>query len=148
MIPRLLLLAIAVLGLPSCSIGFNREWSQAKAQAASQPPKDMSGPWLGTWRSDVNGHNGELRCIVTPLAGNEGKERFHYHATFMKILSATYDVTHVVKRARDGFTFSGDQTLTGAGGGLYHYEGKATPSAFHATFRSEADHGVFEMKRP
>ena len=144
----LLVLAIAALGLSSCSIGYNREWSKAKAQASHQPPKDMSGPWLGTWRSDVNGHNGELRCIVTPLAGNAGQERFHYHATFMKILSATYDVTHVVKPVKGGFTFAGDQVLTGAGGGLYHYEGNATPSTFHATFRSEKDHGVFEMKRP
>ena len=143
-----LALAVAIVGLSSCSVGFNREWSKAKALAASHPPKDMSGPWVGTWRSDVNGHSGELRCIVTPLAGSEGKERFHYHATFMKILSATYDVTHVVKPGKEGFAFSGDQKLTGAGGGLYHYEGKATPETFHATFRNEKNHGVFEMKRP
>lgn len=134
--------------LCSCSTGFNREWSKATAQAAAQPPKDITGPWRGTWRSDANGHHGELRCIVSSLDSKTGSSRFHYHATFLNTLSATYDVTHVVKYASGGFTFSGDQMLTGLGGGMYHYEGKGTPLEFHATYRSASDHGVFEMKRP
>ena len=142
-----LLACLIGLSLSSCSIGFNREWSKATAQAAAQHPKDITGPWRGIWRSDANGHNGELRCIITALDDKSGSSRFHYHATFMKFLSATYDVTHVVKPVKGGFIFSGDQELTGAGGGLYHYEGKATPHEFHATYRSASDHGVFEMKR-
>ena len=146
--PLLFVAVVFSLGLSSCSIGYNREWAKAGQEATVRPPKDMSGPWIGTWRSDMNGHHGDLRCIVTPLAGNDGKERFHYHATFMRFLSATYDVTHVVKPTKDGFVFSGDQALYGKGSGLYHYEGKATSQTFHATFHSESDHGVFEMKRP
>jgi hypothetical protein len=104
----------------------------------------------------MNGHTGELRCIVSataaeaPAAGMKAGEpfKFHYHATFMNFLSATYDVTHRVRRTRDGFSFTGDQAILGKGSGTYHYEGRATPGEFHATFRSESDHGVFEMKRP
>lgn len=148
----------AVLCLSSCSIGYNREWAKATREAAAHAPTDMTGPWIGTWRSEVNGHNGELRCIVSATAkdgaakGSDSQpgqtHRFHYHATFMKILSATYDVNHQIHRTTDGYTFSGDQEIYGKGSGIYHYEGRATPQIFHATFRSEHDHGVFEMKRP
>lgn len=129
----------------SCSANFNQQWKQA---VATKPAADITGPWLGYWHSDANGHQGELRSIVTVLDEKTGACRFQYHATFMKFLSGGYAVTHLVQRTKDGFTFSGDQPLTGLGGGLYHYEGKATPQEFHATYRSEGDHGVFEMKRP
>jgi hypothetical protein len=141
----------AILMLASCSAGFNREWRQALAENRGVARHDLTGPWQGTWRSAVNGHNGELRCIVsrTGAAAESGDPcRFHYHATFMKTLSATYDVTHRVKQTGDRFSFSGDQKLTGMGGGLYHYEGQGTPAHFSATFRSESDHGVFELRRP
>lgn len=151
----------AVLMLASCSGGFNREWRKALADGGGSARNGVAGAWQGTWRSDVNGHHGELRCIVSPVEGDGRAEggsaprardgqstRFHYHATFMKVLSATYDVTHQVYRTKDGFTFSGDQELTGTGGGLYHYEGRGTPERFSATFRSATDSGVFELKRP
>ena len=135
------------------------------ADFAQHKPHDITGPWIGSWRSEQNGHSGELRCIVSVVnkdgykngypEGNDPHKyhvgqtmRFHYHATFMKILSATYDVTHQVVRRVSGFTFTGDQAIFGKGAGTYHYEGYATHNEFHATFRSEGDHGVFEMKRP
>ena len=134
--------------LSSCSIRFNHEWKQALAAQSGKTPSDITGLWSGSWKSDANGHSGDLRCIVTPIDAQSGACRFHYHATWMKTLSTTYDVTHVVKRTGDGFVFSGDQELSGAGSGLYHYEGRATPMEFRSTFRSVSDHGVFEMKRP
>ena len=151
----------AILMLTSCSAGFNREWRQALADGRGSERHELTGAWQGTWRSEVNGHHGELRCIVS-LVGKDGypegsdahscyigqTTRFHYHATFMKSLSATYDVTHQVFRTKDGFTFSGDQKLSGIGGGFYHYEGRGTPARFSATFRRASDHGVFELERP
>ncbi len=143
----------ALLMLSSCSTGFNRDWRQTLADGKNSSRQDITGAWQGTWRSSTKGHSGELRCIVIrqhAAACTFGKDsyRFHYHATFMKILSATYDVAHHVRRTKDGFSFSGDQMITGAGGGLYHYEGKGTPEDFQATYRSKSDHGVFELKRP
>lgn len=145
-------LALALV-CAGCSSGFNREWRAAVAEAGGTAPRDLSGPWQGTWRSDANGHHGGLRCIVSrtdPAGGRGGAEahRFHYHATFVKIFSATYEVTHRVRRAGNTFAFSGSQQITGRGGGLYRYEGTGTPERFRATFRSETDHGVFEMARP
>lgn len=147
-------LALAFL-LASCSANYNREWNQALADRAALKGKGtVTGPWQGTWRSEANGHHGELRCIVSraPAAGKaDGGDlhRFHYHATFAGTFSATYDVMHRVKESpRGDFTFSGDQVLTGLGGGFYHYEGKGTAEQFRATFRSESDRGVFELRRP
>jgi hypothetical protein len=151
----------AILMLTSCSAGFNREWRRALADGRGSARNELTGAWQGTLRSEVNGHHGELRCIVS-LVGRDGDAggggplrsdarqttRFHYHATFMKFLSATYDVTHQVFRTKEGFTFSGDQKLPGMCGGLYHYEGSGTPERFSATFRSAGDRGVFELKRP
>lgn len=143
----------ALLMLASCSAGFNHDWKKALAGRSESSPHDPSGPWQGTWRSEVSGHQGELRCIVSRTAASGAADRgnlhrFHYHATFLKTLSATYDVTHEVKKTKEGFSFAGDQTLTGLGGGLYHYEGRGDLRQFSATFRSGTDHGVFELRRP
>ena len=137
-----------VFVLVSCSTGYNREWKQVLAKTTGAAPRDLTGPWQGTWRSEARGNNGGLRCIVTREDGSSGRCRFHYHATYHKIFSATYDVYHVVRVHGGGFVFSGEQKLTGPGGGLYSYEGKGTPSQFSATFRSGSDHGVFELRRP
>jgi hypothetical protein len=155
---RSLFFAACVLSSASCSTKFNGEWKRSTADFAQHPAKDMTGPWIGYWRSDFNGHTGELRCIVSPVVAEATKPgaakkpgepyKFHYHAVFMKFLSAGYTVTHQVVRSGNGYTFTGEQSLFGKGAGLYHYDGHATPGEFHATYRSEGDHGVFEMKRP
>lgn len=151
----------AILMSTSCSAGFNREWRRALAEGGGSGRHELTGAWQGTWRSEVNGHHGDLRCIVSLVRGDGSAEggdphgqragqttRFHYHARFMRFLSATYDVTHQVFRTKDGFAFSGDQKLPGMSGGIYHYEGRGTPEHFSATFRSATDHGIFELKRP
>lgn len=142
------LLATVTLCLANCSAAFNREWKSELASSPKHSASDINGAWTGMWRSDKNGHHGDLRCIVSTSDVKTGASRFHYHATFMKFLSATYDVTHIVKRTKDGYVFSGDQAISGKGSGVYHYEGRVSGGEFHATFRSGSDHGVFEMKRP
>ena len=142
----------AVLMLASCSAGFNREWQQALEPAKEAPGtiSPVRGREPGAAKSAAI--NGELRCIVSvadqtglePLrpcslpAGTPQTRRFHYHATFMKLLSATYDVTHQVTATTDGiFTSAATRSSTGLGGGLYHYEGMGTPARFSATYRSD-----------
>ncbi len=142
----------AVLLLSNCSTGFNRGWRLTLAEGRTASGPDITGAWQGTWRSEVNGHSGELRCMVSrqfaaTCTFEEDSYRFHYHANFMKLFSATYAVKHQVRRTKSGFTFSGDQAIPGVGGGLYHYEGKVTPEDFRATYRCKSDHGVFELKR-
>ncbi len=33
-------------------------------------------------------------------------------------------------------------------GGVYHYDGDATPTNFFSTYKSKYDHGTFQMTRP
>ncbi len=137
------------LALASCSSSFNREFKRINDQESRHDRHFITGPWQGTWRSEVNGHHGELRCLVLdPNQCVPVSYGFRYHATFLGALSATYNVMHIVRRTKDGCEFSGDQKLNGLCGDLYHYEGRVINHEFRATYRSASDHGVFEMSRP
>lgn len=142
-----------ILLFSNCSTGFNREWQRSLVDGKDRAGKDITGIWQGTWRSEVNGHSGKLRCIVSrehaaPGACEKDSYRFHYQASFMKLLSATYAVKHHVVETKEGFSFTGEQSIPGIGGGLYHYQGKGTPAQLKATYRSKFDEGAFELKRP
>lgn len=139
---RLLLSALLLSFVTGCS--FNRDWRRA---AQSPPPADdIEGAWIGHWRSDVNGHNGQLRCIMTPHAPNAYMAR--YRARFWKIFAAGYAVPLSVTNINGEFRFSGTANLGALGGGIYIYEGSATPTAFQSTYRSKRDHGTFVLHRP
>lgn len=148
-------LCLACLALASCASSFNHEFKRLNDQESRHDRYVITGPWQGTWRSEVNGHHGELRCLVTDINLTASMKpyvpelfRFRYHATFLGLFSATYNVSHTVRRTMNGCEFSGDQKLAGMCGGLYHYEGRVVNQKFTATYRSATDHGVFEMKRP
>lgn len=130
----------------SCSTGFNRDWNLAATKNATAPGS-LEGAWKGTWLSKVNGHHGELRAVVTAVAGQTPPSDydFRYHATYKKILSGGYTARHHVD-AKGGL--SGSQDLGRLVGGVFTYEGKVTAKEFRATYKSSSDHGVFEMKRP
>jgi hypothetical protein len=127
---------------------FDQEWKTTLADPHQKTPQDITGAWAGTWRSDANGHHGVLRCIVSHEDGKSDDYRFHYHATYGKMLSAAYVVTEQVKRRGDHFILTGDHDLGYFAGGMYHYEGSATAKTMKSTYRSPADHGVFELARP
>ena len=148
-------LCLACLVLVSCATSFNRDFNRINNLASRHDRHYIAGPWQGTWRSEVNGHHGQLRCLVEDVSllasmkpAVPGLFRFRYHATFFGLFSANYEVSHIVRRTKSGYEFSGDQKISGLGGGLYHYEGRVMNHEFHATYRSASDHGVFEMKRP
>jgi hypothetical protein len=135
-------LAIAILS--GCS-SYNRQWRSALSQPL--PSDGISGPWEGQWISDVNGHNGRLRCIMSPLGEGEYEARFH--AKYRRVLSFSYDVPlHARKVAENRWEFDGEADLGKLAGGVYEYEGWATPIEFFSTYTSRHDHGRFEMKRP
>lgn len=148
-------LCLACFALASCASSFNREFKRINDQESRHDRNVISGPWQGTWRSEVHGHHGDLRCLVTDINLTAsmkpyvpGLFRFRYHATFLGLFSATYNVSHTVRRTKNGYEFSGDQKLSGLCGGLYHYEGRFMNQKFTATYSSATDHGRFEMKRP
>jgi hypothetical protein len=134
-------LAILTTGCRS----FHRGWKAATA--ASPPASDISGPWDGSWLSDVNGHHGRLRCLVTRL--DERHYRARYKATYRKILRFGYTVDMEIARPlNDRFQFNGKADLGWWGGGIYHYDGYATTTNLFSTYNSKYDHGTFQMKRP
>lgn len=143
-----------VLSLASCTIGFDRQWRAAAAESGGQKQTDLSGAWEGTWKSGVNGHEGRLRAValrVAPQPGMPAAYQFRYEATWKKILSACVTTRHEVTAVKPGverpFILWGEKDL-GLLGGVYRFTGTASPSDFRADYKSEKDHGVFEMKRP
>lgn len=141
------LLVLLILLTSSCSIRFKHDWR--KAASANPSPTDLSGAWLGTWRSEGSGHHGTLRAIVTTVPERDNTWQFRYHATWAKILSGGYTTYHIAIPQRSGsYKISGQHDLGKLFGGTFHYEGTATPTHFKATYRSSNDHGIFEMSRP
>ncbi len=124
---------------------FNREWKTA----ATEPPpsKDLTGRWEGSWSSDKNSHNGNLRCLVTKI--DDSHYRARYKATYWKIMRFGYTVAMNVKQGTDNaHNFQGEADLGWWAGGVYRYEGQVTSTNFFSTYKSKYDQGTFRMKRP
>jgi hypothetical protein len=129
--------------LAGCS-GFGREWKAAARLPAGAD--SIAGRWEGTWRSDANGHRGRLRCIMTPQDGSVVEARFR--ATYAGILSFGYTAPLTVTNEAGVWRFTGEADLGKLAGGVYRYDGTASPTQFHSIYRAQSDHGVFEMQRP
>jgi hypothetical protein len=115
------------------------------------PDDSIEGRWIGTLKSDSNGHSGGLRCIVSELDASHFKADFH--ATYGGIFSFGYQANMNVK-ATDGGTrpsvvyFAGEADLGRLAGGRYTYDGWATPTEFFCNYNAESDHGKFQLVRP
>jgi hypothetical protein len=123
---------------------FNRDWKRAAQQPTT--PDSVAGRWEGMWISDVNGHNGRLRCLLTQEDAGEYRARFR--ATYWKVFRFTYAVPLEFHAHDTGWEFNGEANLGWLAGGAYYYEGRATLTNLHATYKSKHDHGRFEMRRP
>ncbi len=147
---RLACASLLIATLASCSIGYNHRWKKLAADNAAHPPKDLSGAWEGTWKSETTGHTGTLRAIVDAPIKVDAKTAdylFHYRATWKKILSSVFVAHHDATPKGKGYVLSGHKDL-GRFGGDFKFTGTATPKEFHAQYQSKSDHGEFEMKRP
>jgi len=143
---RALAWLVATCALAGCST-FERDWRDARETPRFQD--DMAGRWEGTWRSDRNGHNDQLRAVIA--TGSNGVYSTQFHAKY-KIgifrFSFGYTVPLQVERTNDTYRFQSEADLGWLGGGVYRYEGAATGTNFFSTYRSKYDHGKFEMRRP
>lgn len=146
-------LCLALLAV-GCS-SFNSEWRQA---ASRKPSRDLSGRWEGRWVSTRNGHNGELRAVITrqptvligmASPGWEKNLRFHalFHATYASMLTFTYPADFIAKKHGTRHEFQGATDLPAWAGGRYNYDGRVEGDRFIATYKSKYDDGRFEMKR-
>ncbi len=136
--------ALLLLLTTGCSTAFKRDWKTATAQPA--PTDSIAGPWEGTWLSHKNGHNGRLRCILTPETPD--RYRAQFHAQYKRILSFGYTVPLTVRSGHGTNSFHGEANLGRLAGGVYTYDGYASPTNFSSTYKSKHDHGVFQMRRP
>lgn len=143
-VPPVLALGLLLVALTGCS-NFGREWRAAGRQPA--PVTGIGGRWEGVWISEVNGHRGRLRAILTPETNQVWRARFH--ARYAGLLSFGYTVSLQTTAAADGeVRFAGEADLGKLAGGVYSYTGRASATHFHATYRSREDHGRFELRRP
>ena len=139
-----ILTTVLLLALTGCS-SFERDWRHACVQP---PPQSgaLTGAWKGTWLSEVNGHTGELRCLVT--ANRPDEYEFHFKATFWKIFRYSYTVNLPVTPTAEGYAFKGQEDLGFWSGGVYHYDGQIGGTNLNATYSNKFDHGVFTLQRP
>ena len=146
--PALLSSALTVMLLLSGGC-YEARWSAAGKQPT--PANGIEGRWVGTWRSEPTGHSGGLRCIVSEVTPQSFKADFK--ASYAWIFTFTYEMTMRIKAAdaatRPGHVyFAGEQDLGWLAGGQYTYDGKVGPTEFFCGYRSENDHGTFQMTRP
>jgi hypothetical protein len=141
--------AILLLALPFCLLqtgcsSFSRNWSSALKQPIQE--NSLAGPWEGQWISDVNGHHGRLRCLVS--SKGEGKYDAVFQAKYKHFLTFSYTVPMEARRRASSWLFHGEADLGKLAGGVYTYEGAATATNFFSTYDNRYDHGKFEMARP
>jgi hypothetical protein len=124
--------------------------------AATAPATDpLAGRWQGRWVSQVNGHSGGLRAIITYAPQTVTADQHYtaeFDASYMGILRFGYGMSLVTKSARDPaggpVSFHGEEDLGSMAGGVYRYNGTTDGTTFNATYESKDDKGRFEMTRP
>ena len=144
-----LLLLCCLLSLPSC-LSYHARFEKAVAQAAAGgKPTDITGPWKGTWKSNWNGHEGPLWCIVTPTPEKPGTFDFRYRAGWGVLQFGNYVHTIPAKRAPDGsFLVKGEMVLPKLVG-THSLDGKLDAETFDASYKSDkGDHGIMTLRRP
>jgi hypothetical protein len=135
------LMPVIVLIGAGCS-SFNREWK--KVAPNPEAGSALEGRWEGQWISEVNGHRGRLRGLVS----KDGEVyRARFHAKYLKILSFGYTIPLKAEEADNGYKFRGEADLGDFAGGVYQYEGHADTTNFFSTYSSKYDHGTFQMQR-
>ena len=138
---------VGLLTLPLLAGGcstFNYEWKMASKHP--HPAGSLEGRWEGTWKSDSNGHNDRLRCLISKQPGGHYLAR--YYANYGRMLTFGYTARLDAQETAGAFKFAGSADLGWYAGGVYRYEGRAEGTNFFSTYRCPSDHGVFQMTRP
>lgn len=132
---------LSLLLVCGCS-SFNHDWRKATPVA----PDSIEGRWEGSWISDVNGHHGKLRCLLT--REEDSRYRARFRATYWKVFRFSYAVPLEFHPHDTGWELNGEANLGKLAGGVYYYEGRASLTNLYSTYRSKYDHGRFELRRP
>lgn len=128
--------------MTGCS-SFHKEWTAASKVTSHT---GIDGAWQGEWLSEHNGHHGSLKCVVTQTSPTTF--RAHFRAKYMKVLRFTYVATLTGEETNGVVKLSGSADLGKMAGGVYTYEGSASPTEFRSNYKCKWDHGHYEMGRP
>jgi hypothetical protein len=134
--------ALLCAALTSCATSrYERLWKSTLHTPAPAP----SGCWEGQWRSEANGHNGKLRCIVRP--SREGYQ-FHYQATWAKFLTGEFSIQCPLQPApANTWKVTGSKDLGPTLGGTFTHEAVLTPAKLDARYNAKFDHGTMHLHR-
>lgn len=144
---RLLTLCGCAVLLASC-FSYHARFQKAVAGAAGQF-NDPTGPWVGKWLSNHNGHKGSLWCIITETPDKPGFYDFRYRAGWGILKFGNY--VHTVETKVDA---AGNLRVTGKMDlpkmlGTYSVDGTVTKTEFNAKYTSTTgDHGTMTLRRP
>ena len=139
------LVAALAVGLAATGCrSFHQEWREARKVALS--PNDITGAWEGTWQNRNNTHRDRMRAVLTRTGPDT--YRASYYAWYKRVLTFSYTTDLRVSR-RDGETvyFQGEKDLGKLAGGVYRYDGNATPADFFSEYDSKYDIGTFTLHR-
>lgn len=137
---------VAAFALCSC-VGFEHDWKKAVTEYESGKIASPEGPWTGSWTTTTNGHDGDLRAIVSESKSKPGEYDFRYHATWAKILSGGYTVTFPARQSNSSYFVDGEKDL-GLFGAFGH-QATITRNSFKATYSNDREElGEFRMTRP
>jgi HEAT repeat protein len=121
---------------------FKRRWNQNASLPTTS--NGLQGRWQGEWISEVNGHRGALRCLLT--RGEAGDYQAAFHAVYAKILRVCYTVPLHGQWSEGKLKLEGNADLGPLAGGIYRYQGEASETDFVCLYDCKYDHGTFRMK--
>ena len=105
---------------------------------------DLDGCWSGCWRSECNGHDGDLRARICKV--DDTHYCAHFSGNFWEIFPFRYSVTLTVTHEGDTLKLEGSKNL-GPLVGTFCFEGTVTGDEFKATYTARRDRGEFNMTR-
>src|SRR5436190_16546892 len=100
---------------------FNSRAEFVRAWQAYRPPaqeaESVQGRWVGDWVSEVSGHHGELKCLLTMIGPGQLEAKFL--GTFRRFLRVAYAARLNAKEIPGGFQLKGQNDLGSLAGGTY-----------------------------
>ena len=118
-----------------------------KEARAFKPNGTPEGPWKGTWRSEVNGHNGPLWCLVSRDPKKPTEWTFRYRAGWGVLQFGDYKHPVTGTFAKGVLPIDGSMELPDDWG-VYEVKGRLTPTKFDMRFKSKGDKGTMTLTRP
>lgn len=129
----------------ACS-SYQRDFRRASEEFESG--KSPAGPWKGTWKSEVNGHQGPIWCLVSRDEKDPAFWNFRYRAGWGILQFGDY-VHRVDTEPRPDGTLPLDSSMTlPKKFGTYAVKGELTPADFAVRYSSSGDKGTMNLSRP